>query len=86
MLGFIKKKKKCVCQALEGSKVVEMVDEQMRAKEDPEQWPIPTLDIPRTDFTQLINCPEFVPRQNLSSSGMSRLRLQAQDGNDLAHQ
>ncbi|XP_031436591.1 la-related protein 1 isoform X2 [Clupea harengus] len=64
----LKKKKKCVCQALEGSKVVEMVDEQMRAKEDPEQWPIPTLDIPRTDFTQLINCPEFVPRQNLSSS------------------
>ncbi|KAG5285260.1 hypothetical protein AALO_G00001330 [Alosa alosa] len=59
-----------IVEALKNSTVVELVDEQIRRKEDPEQWPIPTtpLDTPRTDFTQLIHCPEFVPRQNLSGT------------------
>lgn len=48
---------------------MELVDDKIRCKVDPERWPIPTPAIigsPRTDFTQLINCPEFVPRQTLS--------------------
>ncbi|XP_062378037.1 la-related protein 1 isoform X4 [Sardina pilchardus] len=62
-----------IVEALKNSTVVELVDGQMRCKEDPEHWPIPTapLDTPRTDFTQLINCPEFVPRQSLSSVSTS---------------
>lgn len=36
----------------------------IRRKEDPEKWPLPGLMMPNhTDFSQLINCPEFVPRQ-----------------------
>ncbi|MEQ2206320.1 La ribonucleoprotein domain member 1 [Xenoophorus captivus] len=38
----------------------------IRRKEDPEKWPLPGLMVPNhahTDFSQLINCPEFVPRQ-----------------------
>lgn len=47
------------------------MDDKVRCKVDPERWPIPTPTIvgsPRTDFSQLINCPEFVPRQTLSST------------------
>lgn len=58
-------------QALKSSKEVELVDDKIRCKVDPERWPIPTPPIigsPRTDFSQLINCPEFVPRQTLSST------------------
>lgn len=60
-----------VLQALKSSKEVELVDEKIRCKTEPERWPIPTPSIvgsPRTDFSQLINCPEFVPRQTLSST------------------
>lgn len=38
----------------------------IRRKVDPEKWPLPGLTVPNqthTDFSQLINCPEFVPRQ-----------------------
>lgn len=38
----------------------------IRRKDDPEKWPLPGLMMPNhthTDFSQLINCPEFVPRQ-----------------------
>lgn len=38
----------------------------IRRKVDPEKWPLPGLNVPnhtRTDFSQLIDCPEFVPRQ-----------------------
>lgn len=38
----------------------------IRRKVDPEKWPLPGLALPNqthTDFSQLINCPEFVPRQ-----------------------
>lgn len=38
----------------------------IRRKVDPEKWPLPGLTMPNqthTDFSQLINCPEFVPRQ-----------------------
>lgn len=58
-------------QALKSSKEVELVDDRIRCKTEPERWPIPTPSIvgsPRTDFSQLINCPEFVPRQTLSST------------------
>lgn len=58
-------------QALKSSKEVELVDDKIRCKTEPERWPIPTPTVvgsPRTDFSQLINCPEFVPRQTLSSS------------------
>ncbi|KAM5192086.1 la-related protein 1B [Mantella aurantiaca] len=53
-----------ICEALKNSTEVELVDEKIRKKVDPEKWPIPntpTQEVKRTDFTQLINCPEFVP-------------------------
>jgi len=59
------------CQALKDSKEVEVIDMKIRRKVDPEKWPLPGLNVPNhthTDFSQLINCPEFVPRQNLSST------------------
>lgn len=58
-------------QALKSSKEVELLDDKIRCKTEPERWPIPTPAVvgsPRTDFSQLINCPEFVPRQTLGSS------------------
>ncbi|XP_074548143.1 la-related protein 1B isoform X4 [Halichoeres trimaculatus] len=60
-----------IIEALKSSKEVELVDDKVRCKSDPERWPIPTPPVvgsPRTDFSQLINCPEFVPRQSLSST------------------
>uniref|UniRef100_A0AAY5K1G3 HTH La-type RNA-binding domain-containing protein n=1 Tax=Esox lucius TaxID=8010 RepID=A0AAY5K1G3_ESOLU len=59
-----------IVQALENSTEVELIDEKVRCKLDPEHWPIPTPAVvgsPRTDFSQLINCPEFVPGQAFSS-------------------
>ncbi|KAI4897028.1 hypothetical protein NFI96_014389, partial [Prochilodus magdalenae] len=55
-------------EAVKNSDVVELVDEKIRRKEDPEHWPIPNppVDSPRTDFTQLIHCPEFVPGQTFN--------------------
>uniref|UniRef100_A0A8C6Q4R0 La ribonucleoprotein 1, translational regulator n=1 Tax=Nothobranchius furzeri TaxID=105023 RepID=A0A8C6Q4R0_NOTFU len=55
-----------IIEALKGSKEVEIIDMKIRRKEDPEKWPLPGLMMPNhthTDFSQLINCPEFVPRQ-----------------------
>lgn len=54
-------------QALKDSKVVEIVDEKVRRREEPEKWPLPgppIVDYSQTDFSQLLNCPEFVPRQH----------------------
>lgn len=54
-------------QALKDSKVVEIVDEKIRRKEQPEKWALPgppMADYTQTDFSQFINCPEFVPRQS----------------------
>uniref|UniRef100_A0A8C4INR1 La ribonucleoprotein 1B n=1 Tax=Dicentrarchus labrax TaxID=13489 RepID=A0A8C4INR1_DICLA len=59
-----------IMEALKSSKEVELVDNKVRCKSDPERWPIPSPTVvgsPRTDFSQLINCPEFVPRQTLNS-------------------
>uniref|UniRef100_A0A7N5ZUU3 HTH La-type RNA-binding domain-containing protein n=1 Tax=Anabas testudineus TaxID=64144 RepID=A0A7N5ZUU3_ANATE len=43
---------------------LELIDMKIRRKVDPEKWPLPGLNMPNhTDFSQLINCPEFVPRQ-----------------------
>lgn len=45
---------------------MEVIDMKIRRKVDPEKWPLPGLSMPNqthTDFSQLINCPEFVPRQ-----------------------
>lgn len=68
----------CLLQALKSSKEVELQDNKIRCKSEPERWPIPTPAVvgsPRTDFSQLINCPEFVPRQTLSSSNSGQCRL-----------
>ncbi len=57
----------CFCvyeQALKNSEVVELVDEQIRRKVEPEHWPIST---PALDFSQLIHCPEFIPGQTFTS-------------------
>ncbi|KAL8212116.1 UNVERIFIED_CONTAM: La ribonucleoprotein domain member 1 [Gekko kuhli] len=56
-----------IIKALKDSKVVEIVDQKIRRKEEPEKWPLPgppMTDYAQTDFSQLINCPEFVPRQS----------------------
>uniref|UniRef100_A0A3B4Y5F4 La ribonucleoprotein 1B n=1 Tax=Seriola lalandi dorsalis TaxID=1841481 RepID=A0A3B4Y5F4_SERLL len=58
-----------IMEALKSSTEVELVDDRVRCKTDPERWPIPVPQVvgsPRTDFSQLINCPEFVPRQTLN--------------------
>lgn len=64
-----------ILKALKSSTEVELVDERIRCKTDPERWPIPTpttVGSPRTDFSQLINCPEFVPRQTLNATNSSQ--------------
>lgn len=53
-------------QALKDSTEVETVDQRIRKRVDPEKWPIPgppPCSLPPTDFSQLINCPEFIPGQ-----------------------
>ncbi|XP_017295061.1 la-related protein 1B isoform X3 [Kryptolebias marmoratus] len=65
-----------IMEALKSSTEVELVDDKIRCKTEPERWPIPAPPVvgsPRTDFSQLINCPEFVPRQNLVSSNTASL-------------
>ncbi|KAG7232253.1 hypothetical protein INR49_009537 [Caranx melampygus] len=55
-----------ILEALKDSKEVELIDMKIRRKVDPEKWPLPGMNVPNhthTDFSQLINCPEFVPRQ-----------------------
>lgn len=56
---------------------MELQDDRIRCKTDPERWPIPVplVGSPRTDFSQLINCPEFVPRQMLSSTNSGQFSL-----------
>lgn len=42
----------------------------MRKKIEPEKWPIPgppPRNVPQTDFSQLIDCPEFIPGQAFGS-------------------
>lgn len=59
-----------VIQAMKDSTEVETVDQRLRKRVDPEKWPIPSLppcSLPPTDFSQLINCPEFIPGQNFGS-------------------
>ncbi|XP_054653144.1 la-related protein 1B isoform X3 [Dunckerocampus dactyliophorus] len=59
-----------IMEALKSSTEVELVNERVRCKVEPERWPIPVPPVmgsPRTDFSQLIHCPEFVPRQALTS-------------------
>ncbi|XP_051533905.1 la-related protein 1-like isoform X5 [Myxocyprinus asiaticus] len=54
-----------ILEALKDSNEVEITDMKIRCKEDPEKWPLPGLslqDQSQTDFSQFINCPEFVPR------------------------
>lgn len=53
-------------EALKDSTEVEIVDEKMRKKIEPEKWPIPgppPRNVPQTDFSQLTDCPEFIPGQ-----------------------
>lgn len=55
---------------MKDSTEVEIVDERMRKKIEPEKWPIPgplPHNVPQTDFSQLIDCPEFVPGQAFCS-------------------
>uniref|UniRef100_A0A8D2EXM8 HTH La-type RNA-binding domain-containing protein n=1 Tax=Theropithecus gelada TaxID=9565 RepID=A0A8D2EXM8_THEGE len=59
-----------ILEALKDSTEVEIVDEKMRKKIEPEKWPVPgplPRDVPPTDFSQLIDCPEFVPGQAFCS-------------------
>ncbi|XP_028348085.1 la-related protein 1B isoform X9 [Physeter macrocephalus] len=59
-----------ILEALKDSTEVEIVDEKMRKKIEPEKWPIPgppPRSVPQTDFSQLIDCPEFVPGQAFGS-------------------
>ncbi|XP_077876807.1 la-related protein 1B isoform X5 [Ictidomys tridecemlineatus] len=59
-----------ILEALKDSTEVEVVDEKMRKKVEPEKWPIPgppPRSVPQTDFSRLIDCPEFVPGQAFCS-------------------
>nr|XP_047934056.1 la-related protein 1B isoform X3 [Anser cygnoides] len=59
-----------ILEALKDSTEVETVDQRIRKRVDPEKWPIPgppPCSLPRTDFSQLINCPEFIPGQVFGS-------------------
>ncbi|KAM4809128.1 la-related protein 1B isoform 2-T2 [Rhinophrynus dorsalis] len=63
-----------ICKALKNSTEVEIVDQKIRKKVDPEKWPIPGApahDVPRTDFSRFINCPEFIPGKVLESRAES---------------
>lgn len=66
-------------QALKDSKEVEIIAMKIRCKVEPDKWPLPGLVAPdqtQTDFSQLINCPEFVPRQTMEQQPLqSRKRL-----------
>ncbi|KAM8939488.1 la-related protein 1B [Pelodytes ibericus] len=52
-----------IYEALKESTEVEIVDEKIRKRVNPEQWPIPgpSFKVERTDFSSLVNCPEFIP-------------------------
>ncbi|XP_023675332.2 la-related protein 1-like [Paramormyrops kingsleyae] len=55
-----------IMEALKNSKEVEVIELKIRPREEPEKWPLPGLTVPdhaHTDFSQLIHCAEFVPRQ-----------------------
>uniref|UniRef100_A0A8C9WP74 La ribonucleoprotein 1, translational regulator n=1 Tax=Scleropages formosus TaxID=113540 RepID=A0A8C9WP74_SCLFO len=55
-----------ILEALKDSKEVEIIDMRIRPRMEPEKWPLPSLSVSdhnQTDFSQLINCPEFIPRQ-----------------------
>ena len=59
-----------ILEALKDSTEVEIVDEKMRKKIEPEKWPILGSlpgNVPQTDFSQLIDCPEFIPGQAFGS-------------------
>ncbi|XP_051476000.1 la-related protein 1B isoform X3 [Apus apus] len=59
-----------ILEALKDSTEVETVDQRIRKRVDPEKWPIPgppPSSLPPTDFSQLINCPEFIPGQIFGS-------------------
>ncbi|XP_027514796.1 la-related protein 1B isoform X2 [Corapipo altera] len=59
-----------ILEALKDSTEVETVDQRLRKRVDPEKWPIPgppSCSLPPTDFSQLINCPEFIPGQIFGS-------------------
>lgn len=60
----------CIIQALKDSTEIEIVDQKMRKRIEPEKWPIPgpsPRSLTHTDFSQLINCPEFIPGQIFGS-------------------
>ncbi|XP_055000944.1 la-related protein 1B isoform X3 [Sorex araneus] len=66
-----------ILEALKDSTEVEIVDEKMRKRIEPEKWPIPgppARAAPQTDFSQLIDCPEFVPGQTFCSHSV-RVRI-----------
>uniref|UniRef100_A0A673XE87 La ribonucleoprotein 1, translational regulator n=1 Tax=Salmo trutta TaxID=8032 RepID=A0A673XE87_SALTR len=56
-----------IIESLKDSKEVEIIDMKIRRKVEPEKWPLPGLSMGpahnQVDLTQLIHCPEFVPRQ-----------------------
>ncbi|XP_027571790.1 la-related protein 1B isoform X2 [Pipra filicauda] len=63
-----------ILEALKDSTEVETVDQRLRKRVDPEKWPIPgppSCSLPPTDFSQLINCPEFIPGQIFGSHAES---------------
>uniref|UniRef100_A0AAY4EGW5 HTH La-type RNA-binding domain-containing protein n=1 Tax=Denticeps clupeoides TaxID=299321 RepID=A0AAY4EGW5_9TELE len=80
-----------ILEALKDSKEVEIIDMKIRRKVEPEKWPLPGFAIPdhsQTDFSQLINCPEFVPRHVVdpvseSSRASTPLQLKSEDVSNL---
>ncbi|XP_053110107.1 la-related protein 1B isoform X7 [Hemicordylus capensis] len=59
-----------ILEALKDSTEVEIVEQKMRKRVEPEKWPVPgpsPRSLPQTDFSQLINCPEFIPGKTFGS-------------------
>ncbi|XP_077135239.1 la-related protein 1B isoform X2 [Ranitomeya variabilis] len=52
-----------ICEALKNSTKVEVRNQRIRCKVDPEKWPIPATPPKQTDFSRLVNCSEFIPVQ-----------------------
>ncbi|KAM3938476.1 la-related protein 1B isoform 2-T3 [Leptodactylus fuscus] len=53
-----------ISEAVKNSTEVELLDQKIRKKVDPEKWPIPAApaqELKPIDFLNLLNCPEFIP-------------------------
>ncbi|KAG3278015.1 LARP1B-like [Ictidomys tridecemlineatus] len=73
-----------ILEVLKDSTEVEVVDEKMRKKIEPEKWLIPGLpprSVPQTDFSWLIDCPEFMQGESFCSHTVRKCNQQCDNTN-----